>query len=123
MERKLVAALTIIVLIVLSLLAFMFSNSSGDTVSNESENSMEGIIAQIKEGQILLVRGLTSEEINELLSEQEIITRAESATYFELTQDQQVDNLKIGMAVRVWYENLDTSNPAYGVSKKVEILD
>lgn len=63
---------------------------------------------------------MTNEEIQGL-SEEEMIKKAQNAAYFELNQE--VKNLKVGQKVKVLIESLNTSNPAYGTSSKVEILD
>ncbi|EAF0302181.1 DUF3221 domain-containing protein, partial [Listeria monocytogenes] len=91
-----------------------------DTTNNEDKTTMEGIVAKIKDNQILVVEGVTNEEIKGL-AEEDMIKKAQSAAYFELKQE--VKNLKIGNKVKVWIESLDTSNPAYGISSKVEILN
>lgn len=88
-------------------------------VGCKSEQTMEGMIAKIKDQQILIVEGITMEEIQDS-SEEEILEKAENATYFEVKE---IGNLEVGQQVKVWVENLDSSNPSSGSSDKVEILN
>ncbi|EAD5518396.1 DUF3221 domain-containing protein, partial [Listeria monocytogenes] len=115
MKKKLVISV-----ILITVLASFIVGCSKDTTNNEDKTTMEGIVAKIKDNQILVVEGVTNEEIK-VLAEEDMIKKAQSAAYFELKQE--VKNLKIGNKVKVWIESLDTSNPAYGISSKVEILN
>ncbi|EAG4430298.1 DUF3221 domain-containing protein, partial [Listeria monocytogenes] len=115
MKKKLVISV-----ILITVLASFIVGCSKDTTNNEDKTTMEGIVAKIKDNQILVVEGVTNEEIKGL-AEEDMIKKAQSAAYFELKQE--VKNLKIGNKVKVWIESLDTSNPAYGISSKVEILN
>lgn len=101
-------------------LAFLITGCSNNIPDNGDESTMEGIIAKIENDQILVVEGVTNEEIKGL-SEEDIIKQAQGAAYFEVKQE--VKNLKLGKKVKIWIESLDASNPSHGIASKVEILD
>ena len=94
-----------------------FSNSSNE---ESGQLSVEGIIGGINGEQLLIVQGLSSEEVMKL-SEREILSNSTSATYFTLPGSE--EKLAVGNKVKVWYENLDTSNPARGSATKIAIID
>ena len=48
---------------------------------------------------------------------------ADSAAYFDITDRAELEKLRVGMKVRVWYDSLDTSDPASGVGERVEVLE
>ncbi|MEB2281034.1 YobA family protein [Lysinibacillus xylanilyticus] len=114
MKKRLVISMLLITGLVTCIIG-----CSKDTTNN-AELTMEGIVAKIKDNQILVVKGVTKEEIKGL-SEVETVKKAQSAAYFELKRE--VKNMKVGSKVKVWIESIDTSNPAYGISSKVEVIN
>jgi hypothetical protein len=121
MGKVLVAVLSISVLLLLGLLAVFILNFSEEETM-ESESSMQGLVAQIEGQQILVLQGVTAEQIVEL-DEQELIATAGGAAYFVLSEEETIQDLKVGMEVRVWYDKMDTSFPASGVSTGIEIVE
>ncbi|MGM0845007.1 MAG: DUF3221 domain-containing protein [Bacillota bacterium] len=115
--------LTVLLLIIFALLLIFFLIKSFSNTLNEesaSQLSVEGIIGKIEGQQILLVQGVSSKEAK-TLSEQDLISKSTSAVYFTLLENE--EKLNLGDKVKVWYESLDTSNPAYGTGTKVEVLE
>ncbi|WP_198008191.1 DUF3221 domain-containing protein [Bacillus sp. SG-1] len=90
------------------------------TDEESGQLSVEGIIGGINGEQLLIVQGLNSEEVRNL-SEREILANSTSATYFTLLDSE--EKLAVGYKVKVWYENLDTSNPARGTATKISVID
>ncbi|WP_413381760.1 YobA family protein [Alkalihalobacillus sp. 1P02AB] len=96
---------------------------SNQTFNEAGLMQMEGIVAKISNNEILVVEGVTSDEINGL-SEQEIIEHSNEATYFTLLEDNNsIDDLMVGNSIRVWFEALNLSKPASGIGSHIEILD
>ncbi|WP_409252805.1 DUF3221 domain-containing protein [Bacillus sp. SCS-153A] len=100
---------------------FLLVKSFSPTTNEESgQLSVEGIVGKISGEQLLIEQGLSSEEVMKL-SEREILLNSKSATYFTLPESE--EKLAVGNKVKVWYENLDTSNPARGTATKIAILE
>lgn len=100
---------------------FFLIKSFSPTLDEESgQLSVEGIVGKINGKQVLIVEGLSSEEVRNL-SERETLSNSTSATYFTLLETE--EELAVGNKVKVWYENLDTSNPARGTATKIAILE
>ncbi|MCM2676350.1 DUF3221 domain-containing protein [Alkalicoccobacillus plakortidis] len=105
---------------IVAILTSLIVGCSVGTTENE-ENTLEGIVALINDDQILLVEGLTSEEVKGL-TEVEVLHESDGAAAY-LVLAEGVENLTIGDKVKVWIEVLDESAPAYGNASKVEILE
>lgn len=121
MGRVLVTVLALFALLLLGFLSiFMINFTEEETI--KSESSMEGKLVLIEERQILVVQGVTDEEVDEL-DEEELIDIADGAAYFTITEEDKIEELEVGMEVRVWYDILDASDPASGISTGIEVLN
>jgi hypothetical protein len=114
--------LLFLLFIIFTLLIFLFLIKSFSSTLNDEggQLSVEGIIGKVEGEQILVVQGISSQEAKKL-SEQALIAKSTSAFYFTLVETE--EKLDLGDKVKVWYESLDTSNPAYGTGTKVEVLE
>ncbi|WP_146550969.1 DUF3221 domain-containing protein [Rummeliibacillus sp. SL167] len=110
----------ILVLFIIGITCSNMGCSKDSANDEENKSSIDGIVAKVEDNQILVVNGLSVKEVKSL-SEQEVLKKAKGAAYFEMKTD--IKNLKVGYKVKVWVEDLDTSNPAHGTSSKIEILD
>lgn len=88
-------------------------------VSQPAASYMIGIIVTIENGSLLVVGDVTEEDLN-TLSPQEIIDKYQDGAWFgvgELAKE-----VEKGDKVKVWYDAMNLSLPAYGEAVKIELL-
>ena len=78
----------------------------------------EGVIIDIQDTSILVVGGLSVEEVKNK-SVEEALEAGNDATWFSLTMDQR-SKLKLYDEVKVGYTTLEESYPAQGTAKTIE---
>ena len=84
------------------------------------ERTKEGIVKNVSGKTFVLVEGVSTEDVMRL-TELEILEKGGGVTYFTHADDRV--QVQVGDEVEVWYSIMDTSNPAYGISEKIEIKE
>ena len=115
MKKLVIIYVTLIALMIGLTIFFIFPiNKSQEPI----EHTMEGIVKNVSGKTFVLVEDFSTEDVLRL-TEQEILEKGGVVAYF--THADESLQVQVGDEVEVWYSILDTSNPAYGISEKVEI--
>lgn len=86
-----------------------------DSVKTPNE---EGTIVAIENGKILVVDHVSEEDL-ETLKPIEIVQKKDNGAWFSY---EDLDQLEVGMEVRVWYDAMNDSLPGSGKAVEIEIL-
>ncbi|WP_113926648.1 YobA family protein [Bacillus sp. P14.5] len=107
---------------------FLFAVLTSGCYSNSNQIEGEkgylaqnGTVVALEENKILIVEGATIEDINNL-TPKEIINKYDDGVWFSLGTDTP-EGLDVGVIVRVSYNSLDTSLPAFGEAKEIKIIE
>ncbi|QUG43291.1 YobA family protein [Psychrobacillus sp. INOP01] len=82
---------------------------------------IEGVIIDTKDTSILVIGGLSVDEVKNM-SVEEALEAGKDAAWFSLTMDQR-NRLKLHDEVKVGYTTLEESYPAQGIAKTVEKIN
>lgn len=77
-----------------------------------------GTIVAIEDGKMLVVDHVSEEDL-QTLTPIEIVQKRENGAWFSYKD---LDEFKVGMEVRVWYDAMNDSLPGSGNATEVEIL-
>lgn len=102
------------------LLIFFLAGCQQTTQSNDEMEYLtdEGMIVAIEDGRFLVVNGASEEDI-ETLEPLEIVLKHNKGIWFTY---ESLDEIGIGITVRVMHEGTEDSLPGYGEAVEVEII-
>ncbi|SFM00896.1 DUF3221 domain-containing protein [Salibacterium qingdaonense] len=120
MKKVLLAALVVVLGLLFSGGLFMSEFMSADSDSN-ANNARTGTIVSMEEDSVLMIKGAEPGEAK-AESSKKLLKKYENGIKFDADDVENSAALKPGMHVKVWFQAVDTSMPAYGEAVRLQIL-
>ncbi|MFS1514615.1 YobA family protein [Chengkuizengella sp. SCS-71B] len=99
------------------------NNSEKGTVSEDGAMSEEGYIISKDKDRILVVGGISQEDVQSTSVEDILNGKGSSAAWFDIPDDLQVGDLQVGQKVKVWFSVMAESYPGQATAQKVQVIN
>ncbi|NDI35339.1 YobA family protein [Chengkuizengella sediminis] len=111
--------------LLLLLIITSVSVACSNDVNNSEEGTMseEGYIISKDKDRILVVGGISQEDVQSYSVEDILNGKGSSAVWFYIPDDLQVGDLQVGQKVKVWFSVMAESYPGQATAQKVTVIN
>ncbi|WP_160646798.1 YobA family protein [Chengkuizengella marina] len=113
--------LFLLLLIITSVSIIACSNDVSS--SEESTMSEEGYIVSKDKDRILVIGGISLEDVQSYSPEDILNGKGSSAVWFYIPDDLQVGDLQVGQKVKVWFSEMAESYPGQATAQKLIVIN